>query len=55
MSLNEACNHYWIKGANLLMNEKEKIYNVCNFLSYLITDNIISFNAYIKNESKFFL
>ena len=55
MSLNEACNHYWIKGANLLMNEKEKIYNVCNFLSYLITDNIISFNAYIKNESKFLL
>ena len=54
MSLNEACNHYWIKGANLLMNEKEKIYNACNFLSYLITDNIISFNAYIKNEENFF-
>ena len=54
ISLNEACNHYWIKGANLLMEEQEKIYNACNFLSYLITDNIISFNAYIKNEQNYF-
>lgn len=50
MSLNEALNHYWIKGAKLLYDEKEKCYNLSSFFSYLITDNIKSFNDYINKK-----
>ena len=48
MSLNEALNHYWIRGATLLNNEKEKCNNLSSFLIYLLTDNIKVFNDYIK-------
>ena len=49
ININEALNHYWIKGAELLNNEKENICNNGIFLSYLITDHIKSFREYIKN------
>lgn len=41
-------NHYWIKGAQILINEKEKLMNIGLFLSYLITDYIKSFNEISK-------
>ena len=49
ININEALNHYWIKGAEILNNEKEKTYYNGIFLSYLITDHIKSFKAYIEN------
>ena len=47
MKISEALDHYWIKGARLLLNEQEKTYNAGIFLSYLLTDHIIEFNEYI--------
>ena len=46
----EALNHYWIKGAKILLDEKEKCYNVSIFISYLLTDHIKLFNNYIKTN-----
>ena len=48
ININEALNHDWIKGANILFEEKEKTFNVSNFLIYLMTDNILNFNEYLK-------
>ena len=48
MSIYEAMEHYWIKGGNLLYNEKEKICNIFNFTTQLITDNIKEFNDYMN-------
>jgi serine/threonine protein kinase len=48
MDINEAMNHYWIKGGELLFTEKEKIYNAGCFLIHLITDHIESFDKYIN-------
>ena len=48
ININQALNHYWVKGAEILINEKEKIYNAGNFLSYLITDHIKAFDDYIQ-------
>ncbi len=39
--------HYWIKGAEILIDEKEKISNANIFLSYLIFDFFPNFNKYI--------
>ena len=47
INIYEAMNHYWIKGANILFEEKEKVYNKSHFLINLITDNIKNFNDYI--------
>ena len=49
-SLYEIMEHPWIKGADLIFKEKEKIYDLEKFLINLITDNIRSFNEYIKNN-----
>ena len=54
ININQALNHYWIKGADILINEKEEIYNASIFLSYLITDHFKDFNDYMKNEKSFF-
>ena len=48
ININQALNHYWVRGAEILINEKEKIYNAGNFLSYLITDHIKAFDDYIQ-------
>lgn len=50
ISLNEALQNYWIKGAQLLNDEKEKCYNISNFFSYLLTGHIKNFNDYINNH-----
>ena len=51
IGINEALQHYWIKGADLLKEEKEKCYAVNIFVSYLLTDNIKSFNDYLANQN----
>jgi serine/threonine protein kinase len=48
MSIYEAMNHYWIKGGNILYDEKEKLYNIYSFTTKLITDNIKEFNDYLS-------
>ena len=50
-TIKEALNHLWIKGADLIFDEKEKSFCNENFLINLITDNIATFNEYIKNNS----
>ena len=52
INIDEALNHVWIKGANILFEEKEKTFNVSNFFIYLMTDNILNFNEYIKRAGK---
>jgi len=47
ISIYEAANHYWIKGGNILYDEKEKMYNIYSFTTKLITDNIKDFNDYL--------
>ena len=50
MTIDEALDSYFIRGAQILMNEKENIYNANSFLSYLITDHFRSFNEYLSNR-----
>ena len=50
ISLYEAMNHQWIKGGEILYNEKEKIFNIYSFTTQLITDNIKEFNDYILKQ-----
>ena len=47
ININEALNHPWIKGAEILLEEKETINNATIFLTSLITDNFMKFNSYI--------
>ena len=49
----EALNHYWVKGANILLDEKEKYNNIGIFISYLLTEHIRLFNNYIKKNEEF--
>ena len=49
INIYEALNHYWIKGANLLLDEKEKSYYNNNFLYYLLANHIKMFEDYIHN------
>ena len=47
ININQALNHYWIKGSNILLEEKEKLFNCSNYLLYLLTDHFKSFNDYV--------
>ena len=47
INIKQAMEHYWIKGAEILIDEKEKISNANIFLSYLIFDFFPNFNKYI--------
>ena len=49
IDINNAMNHYWVKGAKILFEEKEKINNANVFLTSLITDNFYMFDKYIYN------
>ena len=51
MSIYDALEDPWIKGADLLFKEKEKINNLEKFLIYMVTDNVRSFNEYLKNNN----
>lgn len=52
ININEALNHEWIKAGNILLEEKEKTFNASTFLIYLMTDNILNFNKYLKEIEK---
>ena len=52
INIEQALNHEWIKGGNILFEEKEKMYNVTNFLVYLMNDNIFNFNKYLKDVER---
>lgn len=48
ISIYEAMQHPWIKGAQILNDEKEKIYYMNKFIADLSTNNIKKFNDYLK-------
>ena len=51
MSVYEALEDPWIKASELLTKEKEKINDMEKFLICLITDNVRSFNEYLKKNN----
>ena len=51
MSVYEALEDPWIKAAELLVKEKEKINDMEKFLICMITDNVRSFNEYLKKNN----
>ena len=48
ISIDEGLKDYWIKGSDILMNEKEKLCNADAFLISLLMDSFYEFNNYIK-------
>ena len=50
-SIYEALEDPWIKGADLLIKEKEKLNDIEKFLINMITDNVRSFNDYLKSNN----
>lgn len=48
LSIDEALNHPWIKGADILFDEKEKLFNLEKFVINLISDNYRKFNNYVN-------
>ena len=48
ITIKNALNHPWIKGHQILYDEKENLANNRKFLIYLITNGIPKFNEYIK-------
>ena len=46
ININQALNHYWIKGADILLDEKEKIDDINSFLICLNLDFCKTFNDY---------
>jgi serine/threonine protein kinase len=42
----------WFKGYQIILNEKEKLYNAGKFIIDLMVDNLLLFNDYIKNQEK---
>ena len=51
ISIYEALDDPWIKSADLLIKEKEKLNDIEKFLLNMITDNVRSFNDYLKNNN----
>jgi serine/threonine protein kinase len=48
-SIQYAMEDPWIKGTKLIFKEKEKMHDLEKFLISIVTDNIKSFNDYLKN------
>ena len=48
----EALKDPWVKGYQIILNEKEKLYNAGKLLINLLVDNIIEFNEYIKDKEE---
>lgn len=44
----QAMNDPWMKGYQLILNEKENLYNAGKFMIQLLVDNIKPFNDYVK-------
>ena len=51
-NIHQAMNDPWIGGYQILLNEKEKLYNAGQFVIALMVDNFMSFNNYIKELEK---
>ena len=51
ISIYDALEDPWIKAADLLLKEKEKLNNFEKFLINMITDNVRAFNDYLKNNN----
>ena len=49
INISQALNNYWINGAQILLDEKEKVNNSNSFLIYLLTDHFINFDKYLNN------
>ena len=49
ININQALNSYWIEGAKILLEEKEKVSDKSKFLLGLLTDHFINFDKYINN------
>ena len=52
LNIESALKHPWILGANIIMNEKEKLSCLQKFMIKLVTDDIMEFNEYIKCENE---
>ena len=50
ISISDALKHPWIKGAEFVFQEKEKVYDLEKFLINIVTDNIRDFNYYLNNQ-----
>ena len=48
INIDEALEDYWTKGAYILMNEKEKLFNINSFLINLLMNSFYEFNYYMK-------
>ena len=45
-------NDPWVQGYQIILNEKEKLYNAGKFVIDLMVDNIINFNQYLEHIDK---
>ena len=50
ININQALENYWVKGGQILFDEKEKLFNASSFLSYLVCDQINDFNDYLNKK-----
>lgn len=48
ININESLEHPWVKAGNILIDEKEKLYNGNSFLINLMMDNFYNFNKLVK-------
>ena len=48
----KAMNDPWLKGYQIILNEKEKLYCANKFIVDLMVDNLINFNKYFENEKQ---
>ena len=48
----QAINDPWFKGYQIILDEKEKLYNAGKLVIDLMVDNFIKFNDYIKEQEK---
>ena len=49
INIDQALNHYWAKGGQIIMDEKEKVSHGSKFLNYMNFEHFYSFNEYLKN------
>ena len=48
----QVMNDPWFKGYQIILDEKEKLYNAGQLVIDLMVDNFIAFNKYIKEQEK---
>lgn len=50
ININKALDHYWIKGAKILKDETENLFNSEKFIEDLINNSFINFNHYMNKN-----